>query len=246
MLQHRAEWSHHGGTWGVPGGAISPGERPVDGALREAAEEAGIPPDSVALRATWRLSHPDWSYTTVLAEAQQPVEPRATDAESLDVQWIGRNAVTELALLPAFADTWPKLRPLLGRRLVIVVDAANTVGSRPDGWWRDRRGATERLRNELATLAFDGVDAEAVGLAGHRWFPHIVLVAEGAARGVSRIPGVEVVAASGEGDDEIVAQVAHHTRSAEQQVVVVTADRQLRQRVAALGAAARGPRLVVG
>ena len=35
---------------------------------------------------------------------------------------------------------------------VLVVDVANVVGSRPDGWWRDRAGATSRLLARLATL----------------------------------------------------------------------------------------------
>ena len=36
---------------------------------------------------------------------------------------------------------------------VLLVDAANVVGARPDGWWRDRAGATERLLGRLAALA---------------------------------------------------------------------------------------------
>jgi hypothetical protein len=43
-----------------------------------------------------------------------------------------------------------------------VVDGMNVVGSRPDGWWRDRPGAQRRLVHELAalgeplTVVFDG------------------------------------------------------------------------------------------
>ncbi len=33
---------------------------------------------------------------------------------------------------------------------VLVVDGANVVGSRPDGWWRDRAGAAARLHGRLA------------------------------------------------------------------------------------------------
>ena len=43
LLQHRAEWSHFGGTWGIPGGARHEGESAVDAAVREAGEEAGVP-----------------------------------------------------------------------------------------------------------------------------------------------------------------------------------------------------------
>jgi hypothetical protein len=35
---------------------------------------------------------------------------------------------------------------------VLLVDVANTVGSRPDGWWRDRAGATARLLDRLSGL----------------------------------------------------------------------------------------------
>ena len=63
--------------------------------------------------------------------------------------------------------------------LLLVVDAANVVGSVPDGWWRDRRGAAERLRDRLA----------ADGLPGHDGPVDVVLVVEGAARGVASVPG---------------------------------------------------------
>lgn len=105
----------------------------------------------------------------------------------------------------------------------MIVDGANVVGSRPDGWWRDRPGAAQRLQGELTAA---GVDA--------------VLVLEGAARaGVAKsdVGAVRVVHADGSGDDEIVAQV----RLAALGVVVVTADRGLRERVTALGAQVRGP-----
>ncbi len=39
LLQHRAWWSHHGGTWGTPGGALHHGETADAGALREVREE---------------------------------------------------------------------------------------------------------------------------------------------------------------------------------------------------------------
>lgn len=250
VLQHRALWSHHGGTWGLPGGAIDPDETPVVGALREAEEEAATPPSALAVRASYRLSHPDWSYTTVVAEALEPVEPRVSDPESLHVAWVSGAELRERELLPAFADALPELRALVGRRLVLVVDGANTMGSRPDGWWRDRRGATETLRDELAELAVAGLPAQEVGLPGHAWFPRVVLVAEGQARGVASVPaqdgvgGVEVVDAAGSGDEEIVAQAGRAVQAGAD-VVVVTADRELRRRVTAAGAGTAGPSLVL-
>ncbi|MEV6240694.1 NTP pyrophosphohydrolase [Lentzea sp. NPDC051838] len=105
---------------------------------------------------------------------------------------------------------------------LLVVDAANVVGSVPDGWWRDRAGAAERLRDAL-----QGRDEE------------VVLVVEGKARNVSSIEGVRVVAASGDGDDTIVEVV--RSEGAGRVVTVVTADRELRRRVTALGAEVAGP-----
>jgi len=110
VLQHRAPWSDQGGTWGLPGGARTPHESAEGAALREAAEEAGIDPTVVRVRGTSVLTHPDWSYTTVLADELAPVEPSATDAESVEVRWVPVEDVDGLPLLPAFADAWPDLR----------------------------------------------------------------------------------------------------------------------------------------
>lgn len=111
----------------------------------------------------------------------------------------------------------------------MIVDAANVVGSVPDGWWRDRTGATERLRDRLPA------DLDLPGMPGP-W--EIVLVVEGAARGVTGTEQVQTVAAAGSGDDTIVELV----RAAAGPCVVVTADRELRARVTELGAQVAGPR----
>ena len=113
VLQHRVEWSHHGGTWGIPGGARMPGEDAADAALREAAEEAGIDRRSVRLRGEFVLAHPDWSYTTVIADEVSPVHPAVTDVESLELRWVPVDDVATLPLLPAFGDAWPDLRERL-------------------------------------------------------------------------------------------------------------------------------------
>lgn len=93
---------------------------------------------------------------------------------------------------------------------MLVVDVANVVGSRPDGWWRDRVGATHRLLLALA----------AAGLG------EVVAVVEGRARAVPDVPGLTVVRAAGSGDDEVVVQARRHPGA-----VVVTADRGLRRRL---------------
>ncbi|MFJ5727633.1 PIN domain-containing protein [Streptomyces paradoxus] len=115
--------------------------------------------------------------------------------------------------------------------VLVVVDAANVVGSVPDGWWRDRKGAAERLRDRLAAEGVPAVPGPA----------EIVLVVEGAARGVESVPGVRVSSAPGSGDDHIVEVVAS---AGDRPVLVITADRELRRRVGELGADVAGPRSV--
>ncbi|WP_329450730.1 NTP pyrophosphohydrolase [Streptomyces sp. NBC_01724] len=127
---------------------------------------------------------------------------------------------------------------MLTERTLVIVDTANVVGSVPDGWWRDRLGAAERLRDSLVPFAADG-------LPGHPGPVELVLVVEGAARGIASVPGVRVESAPGSGDDRIVdLVVAEAAPPANRDCVVVTADRQLRQRVEAYGAQCAGPRTV--
>jgi len=120
-------------------------------------------------------------------------------------------------------------------RPLLVVDAANVVGSVPDGWWRDRAGATARLRDRLARVADEGIP----GLAGP---VEVVLVVEGKARAVEAIEGVRVVSAPRSGDDAIVALV--ESEPGDRTRVVVTADRELRDRVQRFGASVLGPSAV--
>ncbi|MFC7405002.1 NUDIX domain-containing protein [Georgenia alba] len=243
VLQHRALWSHHGGTWGLPGGAITDAEGPRAGAVREAVEEAGLDAGGIRVRAQRSLVHRDWSYTTVLAEAVGPQEPSVSDPESLDVAWVPLADLKSRELLPAFGDALPELRTML-RRLVLVVDAANVVGSRPDGWWTDRAGATTALRDHLGRIADAGLAGSDVDLAGDRWYPEMLLVTEGAARGVPGTDAVAVVEAAGSGDDAVVAEVRRLVADPANDVAVTSADRGLTERVRALGARTLGPRLV--
>ena len=123
---------------------------------------------------------------------------------------------------------------------MLVVDAANVVGARPDGWWKDRAGAASRLLRSLATLAGTGVPIEPGegALPVVRRWPRIVVVLEGQAKAAADVDGIEVVRAAGAGDDEIVAQASRFPDAA---VTVVTADRELRDRVQAVGAEVEGP-----
>jgi 8-oxo-dGTP diphosphatase len=122
----------------------------------------------------------------------------------------------------------------------IVVDVANVMGSRPDGWWRDRPGAAVRLHAELAALAARGRPV----LPDDTEPEEFVMVLEGATRAAAaRIKGgVRVVQADGSGDDAIVALV----RELSGRRVVVTADRELRRRCEAAGAEVFGPSWLIG
>jgi hypothetical protein len=111
----------------------------------------------------------------------------------------------------------------------VLVDVANVVGSRPDGWWRDRAGATTRLLDRLAGL----VGTAPAGPSGIP-VPVVALVAvvEGRARDVPAPGGVRVVRAQGSGDDALAA-LARDLADGDDDLLVVTADRGLRDRLPA-------------
>ena len=115
---------------------------------------------------------------------------------------------------------------------MLVVDGMNVIGSKPDGWWRDRDGAVRRLLGRLQALA--RTDGEPV-----------LLVLDG--RPLGDVPegdhdGVEVRYATRRGpnaaDDRIVELLG--ARDDRGDVTVVTSDRDLRRRVGDLGAAVVG------
>jgi 8-oxo-dGTP diphosphatase len=249
LLQHRAEWSHHGGTWGLPGGARHEGESAVAGAIREAQEEAGVEVDALRLSFSSVLDLGFWSYVTVVVEAERRFEPSIGDAESLELRWVPVDEVAALPLHPGFAASWPALATRLAHPVTLVVDAANVVGSRPDGWWRDRPGAAARLLGRLDRLARHGLPSDVVGESqpGTVW-GRIVVVLEGRASAAedpaapeAPVRAVEVVRAPASGDDTIVEVAAR-----EPGAVVVTADRELSRRVEADGARVIGPGTLLG
>lgn len=112
---------------------------------------------------------------------------------------------------------------------VLVVDAANVVGSRPDGWWNDRAGATRRLHDQL--------------MVADTTYDEIVLVLEGKAKGgakAGRDAHVRTVHAKGVGDDRIVSET-RDAIAAGHRVTVITADRMLQALVMGAGAMAMSP-----
>jgi 8-oxo-dGTP pyrophosphatase MutT (NUDIX family) len=112
LLQHRALWSHHGGTWGLLGGARNRAESPEQAAQREAAEEAGLAADAYEITGTYVDDHGGWSYTTVVGQARTPALPTALTAETLEVRWVRAANVHDLPLHPGFAATWETVRAI--------------------------------------------------------------------------------------------------------------------------------------
>ena len=110
VLQHRALWSDQGGTWGLPGGALHQGEEAVHGALREAREEAAVPPENVRVLFTSVFDVGYWTYTTVVVEVVEAFEPEISDPESLELQWVPVGLVGDKELHPGFGVAWPALR----------------------------------------------------------------------------------------------------------------------------------------
>ncbi len=221
LMQHRAPWTHYGDLWGLPGGARHSDETPVRTALREAAEEAAVDAGRVRVRGKL-VEHPGgdaWSFTTVVADVATPL-PVAPNHECTELAWVPEPEVTALDLHPAFAASWPALQVV---KTGLVVDAANVVGSRPDGWWRDRAGAAERLLRDVAAA---GPGVLALPQGGFGWVARPVLVLEGVASRAPDVAGIGVVRAPGSGDDTIVDEARRAGPC-----LVVTADRGLRARL---------------
>ena len=161
-----------------------------------------------------------------------------------------------------------------GQQVTIVVDVANVMGSRPDGWWRDRPGAAVRLHDEIVRLAQSGrailpdgpaadspaADSPVTDEAGPEQAsePGFVMVLEGAARAAAaRLPAAEPDAdgtgPARPGEVRVVQArgsgddaIVAVVRELPGRRVVVTADRELRARCVAAGAEILGPGWLLG
>ena len=105
---------------------------------------------------------------------------------------------------------------------MLFIDAMNVIGSRPDGWWRDREGAIRRLIDEVRAWAQDDVTVvldhgpkDLIGTAG------LVTVLMAPRRGRDAADD-EIARLAGPGDQ------------------VVTSDAALAERVRARGASVEG------
>lgn len=223
LLQHRALWSHQGGTWALPGGARDSHESTEHAAVREAHEEAGIAAEQLHVRAERVTASVDsgWSYTTVVADTDHPLTT-VPNGESTELRWVPESLVAELPLHPGFASSWSALRTV---PLRVLLDTANVLGSRPNGWWKDREGSTGALLTSLAATL-----PRTVELPGgqYGWLTRIEAVLEGRARGaVVDDPRIPVIVADGSGDDTL----AEQARLGGDLTALVTADRGLRDRL---------------
>jgi RimJ/RimL family protein N-acetyltransferase len=212
-----------------------PGEVGIDYAIGEpTAVGRGVGTDIIAALVAWVRRHEPGA--GVLAD------PDAANWPSRRV--LERNGFELVAVRPVASE--PTDHPMAIYRLpgtranaavgdsvparVLLVDAANVVGSRPTGWWRDRAGAAGSLVDRLVAAIADG-----------RLDPPVVVVLEGAARAGApegETDGITVAHAVGSGDDRVVELAA---ASVPAPVVVVTADRELRRRITAVGGSVVGP-----
>lgn len=128
----------------------------------------------------------------------------------------------------------PEARHLVvpGAQRRLIVDGNNVIGSRPDGWWRDRPGAARRLIAALQELARRSGDRISVVLDGRP----LADVPEGVHDGV--LVAYATRGGRDAADDRIVAEVEHDREPSS--LVVVTSDRELAERVRALGAGVEG------
>lgn len=117
MLQLRSSFSHEGGTWSCAGGALDHDESPLEGALREAAEEVGRPIGDVRVLGQYVFAPAvDWSYTTAVVEV--PVSfGQSLNFETDAVSWVPLDEVEQMPLHPGFAAAWPYLRGIIDREL---------------------------------------------------------------------------------------------------------------------------------
>jgi 8-oxo-dGTP pyrophosphatase MutT (NUDIX family) len=109
LLQRRAWWTHHGDTWGVPGGARMSTETPEQTAVREIGEEVVIDLSGVTIDRVHTDDHGGWTYWTVLGSAPLVIPAYGQSRETAEVRWVRRDAVRTLPLHPGFAATWPRL-----------------------------------------------------------------------------------------------------------------------------------------
>ena len=106
LMQLRAEWTHGGRVWGIPGGARDSHESAIESALREMREELSIDESLVeVVHDNMWTDHKDWHYHTVIALTSRDVE-FVTNEEAELADWIEISKIKDLDLHPGFASNW--------------------------------------------------------------------------------------------------------------------------------------------
>ena len=112
FLARRSEWCHQGGCWAIPGGALHQGESPVEGALREFAEEVGavLAVGQFSVADVHEDDHGGWSYWTVVIDVSQRFDaPAPQNWETAETDWVPEGRQAELDMLTPFRLTLVRL-----------------------------------------------------------------------------------------------------------------------------------------
>jgi 8-oxo-dGTP diphosphatase len=110
FLARRSAVCHRGGTWAIPGGALDAGEEPLQGALREFAEEIGDLPEPYDVTVVHEDDHGGWSYWTIVVDVPERFAvPPIFSWETDDARWVAGHEMTDLELFDAFEATLERL-----------------------------------------------------------------------------------------------------------------------------------------
>lgn len=110
LLQLRAAWTHGGGTWALPGGALDSHEDSISAASREAEEEAGIESSRFRVIEVHSENHGPWRYDTVIAHSHDDAGAHAANAESEDLRWVELDDVVTYPLHAGLAAAWTAIQ----------------------------------------------------------------------------------------------------------------------------------------
>ena len=111
FLALRSAFTHKGGTWALPGGAIDLDETPEQAAVREFAEEIGVTLDVYEIAHIYEDNHGGWSYWTVVLDVADRFDsPPSLNWETEDARWVHHEELRALPLFDAFAVTVARLR----------------------------------------------------------------------------------------------------------------------------------------
>lgn len=117
LLQLRAEWTHGGGTWALPGGARDSHETVIEAAIREAAEEVGVDESRIDVRHVFQDDHGNWRYDTVIALVNDDAGIYAANHETSGFEWVPLHDVDGYDLHPGLAAHWTTIAELVRKQL---------------------------------------------------------------------------------------------------------------------------------